>query len=232
MRSHVRTVFTPSPSEVRPDAIGNARRALTVRVTTFGDERHRHSPGRGARASAGRRHVPRRADQRGDQRRDDGDDRRRRGTTATGSRRGTSERCVGHVGAYRFDTTVPGGARLPTAGYSRVGVLPTHTRRGLLTQMMQRSLREAHERRPGTGQPAGERSADLRTVRIRAGRRLRAVHITTREGPPAARHPRQPARCACSDSTRCSTSCRRCTTGSLAAGSAPSAVRSGCGSAT
>jgi predicted acetyltransferase len=55
------------------------------------------------------------------------------------------ERCVGHVGAYRFDTTVPGGARLPTAGYSRVGVLPTHTRRGLLTQMMQRSLREAHD---------------------------------------------------------------------------------------
>lgn len=55
------------------------------------------------------------------------------------------ERCVGHVGAYRFDTTVPGGARLPTAGFSRVGVLPTHTRRGLLTQMMQRSLREAHE---------------------------------------------------------------------------------------
>ncbi|MET0909279.1 MAG: GNAT family N-acetyltransferase [Ilumatobacteraceae bacterium] len=55
------------------------------------------------------------------------------------------ERCVGHVGAFRFDTTVPGGARLPTAGYSRVGVLPTHTRRGLLTQLMQRSLREAHE---------------------------------------------------------------------------------------
>jgi predicted acetyltransferase len=56
------------------------------------------------------------------------------------------DRCVGHVGAFRFDTTVPGGARLSTAGYSRVGVLPTHTRRGLLTRMMQRSLREAHER--------------------------------------------------------------------------------------
>ncbi len=53
------------------------------------------------------------------------------------------DRCVGNLGAFRFDTTIPGGARLPTAGYSRVGVLPTHTRQGLLTQLMQRSLREA-----------------------------------------------------------------------------------------
>ena len=56
------------------------------------------------------------------------------------------DRCVGNLGAFRFDTTIPGGARLPTAGYSRVGVLPTHTRRGLLTQLMQRSLRESAER--------------------------------------------------------------------------------------
>ncbi len=54
--------------------------------------------------------------------------------------------CVGHVGAFRFLTTVPGGARLPTAGYTRVGVLPTYTRRGLLRQMMERTLRDAHER--------------------------------------------------------------------------------------
>lgn len=56
------------------------------------------------------------------------------------------DRCVGNLGAFRFDTTVPGGARLATAGYSRVGILPTHTRQGLLTQLMQRSLREARER--------------------------------------------------------------------------------------
>src|SRR6187402_2168605 len=55
------------------------------------------------------------------------------------------DRCVGNLGAFRFDTTVPGGARLSTAGYSRVGVLPTHTRRGVLTRMMQRSLRESSE---------------------------------------------------------------------------------------
>jgi predicted acetyltransferase len=49
-------------------------------------------------------------------------------------------RCVGHAGALRFDTVVPGGARLPTAGVTRVGVTPTHTRRGLLSRMMRRLL--------------------------------------------------------------------------------------------
>lgn len=48
--------------------------------------------------------------------------------------------CVGHAGAFHFDTLVPGGAWLPTAGITRVGVLPTHTRRGLLTRMMRRLL--------------------------------------------------------------------------------------------
>ena len=54
--------------------------------------------------------------------------------------------CVGVVAAFRFDSTVPGGALVPTAGVTRVGVLPTHTRRGLLTQLMHRLLRESHER--------------------------------------------------------------------------------------
>ncbi len=52
-------------------------------------------------------------------------------------------RCVGHVGAYAFDVTVPGAARLPMAGITRVGVLPTHTRRGLLRRMMEPLLTEA-----------------------------------------------------------------------------------------
>ena len=55
------------------------------------------------------------------------------------------ERCVGHVGAYVFDTTVPGGARLATAGVTRVGVLPTHRRQGLARRMMERLLTEAAE---------------------------------------------------------------------------------------
>jgi predicted acetyltransferase len=43
---------------------------------------------------------------------------------------------VGTTGAYSFDLTVPGGATLPMAGVTDVGVLPTHRRRGVLTSLM------------------------------------------------------------------------------------------------
>jgi predicted acetyltransferase len=56
------------------------------------------------------------------------------------------DRCAGCVAAFRFDSTIPGGALLPTAGVTRVGVLPTDTRRGLLTRMMHRLLAESRER--------------------------------------------------------------------------------------
>jgi len=56
------------------------------------------------------------------------------------------EEIVGGAGAYRFDTTVPGGAQVPTAGVMAVGVLPTHRRRGALTALMRRQLADAHER--------------------------------------------------------------------------------------
>ena len=56
------------------------------------------------------------------------------------------ERCVGNVAAFRFDSTVPGGALVPTAGVTRVGVLPTHTRRGVLTTLMHRLLAESRDR--------------------------------------------------------------------------------------
>lgn len=55
------------------------------------------------------------------------------------------DRCIGHVGALPFQTSVPGGARLPMAGVTRVGVLQTHRRRGVLTAAMHRLLREAAE---------------------------------------------------------------------------------------
>ncbi|HSC50788.1 MAG TPA: GNAT family N-acetyltransferase [Gaiellaceae bacterium] len=60
-------------------------------------------------------------------------------------------RIVGGAGAYRFDTTVPGGAQVPTAGVMAVGVLPTHRRRGALTALMRRQLADAHQR----GEPLG-----------------------------------------------------------------------------
>jgi predicted acetyltransferase len=48
---------------------------------------------------------------------------------------------AGHVQAFTRDLTVP-GAIIPAAHVSGVGVLPTHRRRGLLTRMMRRQLRE------------------------------------------------------------------------------------------
>ncbi len=56
------------------------------------------------------------------------------------------DRCVGHVAGYRFDTLVPGGAWLPTSGVTRVGVLSTHRRRGLLRELLSRLLTEAADR--------------------------------------------------------------------------------------
>ena len=56
------------------------------------------------------------------------------------------DQIVGGAGAYLFETTVPGGAQVPTAGVMAVGVLPTHRRRGALTALMRRQLADAHER--------------------------------------------------------------------------------------
>jgi predicted acetyltransferase len=50
------------------------------------------------------------------------------------------ERCVGTSGAFRFRVTVPGGALVPAAGVTMVGVAATHRRRGVLTSMMRRQL--------------------------------------------------------------------------------------------
>jgi predicted acetyltransferase len=55
------------------------------------------------------------------------------------------DRCVGHGAYYFFDTAVPGGERLATAGVTRVGVRQTHTRQGILTAIMSRMLHDAHE---------------------------------------------------------------------------------------
>ncbi|WP_037893027.1 GNAT family N-acetyltransferase [Streptomyces sp. Tu 6176] len=48
--------------------------------------------------------------------------------------------CVATAGAFSFRVTVPGGAAVPAAGVTMVGVAATHRRRGLLTSMMRRQL--------------------------------------------------------------------------------------------
>ena len=56
------------------------------------------------------------------------------------------EQWVATSGAIGFGLTVPGGAQLPAAGVTAVGVCPTHRRRGLLTAMMGALLDDARER--------------------------------------------------------------------------------------
>ncbi|MGH3034830.1 MAG: GNAT family N-acetyltransferase, partial [Gaiellaceae bacterium] len=52
---------------------------------------------------------------------------------------------VGGAGAFSFELTVPGG-RLPAAGVTVVGVMPTHRRRGVLTAMTRAQLDDVRSR--------------------------------------------------------------------------------------
>jgi predicted acetyltransferase len=54
-------------------------------------------------------------------------------------------RIVGNWAALPVDVSVPGGARLPCAGVTVVGVSQTHRRRGLLRRLMRTGLDEAVE---------------------------------------------------------------------------------------
>ena len=50
---------------------------------------------------------------------------------------------VGTTASLPFELTVPGG-ELAAGGVTWVGVLPSHRRRGILTQMMKRQLEDLH----------------------------------------------------------------------------------------
>ncbi|MFD3514570.1 GNAT family N-acetyltransferase [Streptomyces sp. NPDC058657] len=119
--------------------------------------------------------------------------------------------CVGTAGAFGFRMTVPGGASLPVAGVTMVGVAATHRRRGILTSMMRRQLDDVRARgealavltasepviygRFGYGAASFEMRAEIDTARVRLavpegtdGIRLRyvrtddgAVHRTCEE---------------------------------------------------
>jgi predicted acetyltransferase len=57
-------------------------------------------------------------------------------------------RPVGVAASYPFELTVPGGTA-PAAGVTWVGVLPSHRRRGVLSELMRRQLEDVH----GRGEP-------------------------------------------------------------------------------
>ena len=56
---------------------------------------------------------------------------------------------VGTAAAWPCDMVVPGGARVDAAAVTGVGVLPTHTRRGILTDLMRSQLEDVADQ----GQP-------------------------------------------------------------------------------
>lgn len=91
--------------------------------------------------------------------------------------------CVGSAGAFDFRLTVPGGAVVPAAGVTMVGVAATHRRRGVLTSMMRRQLDDIRSwgeslavltasepviyGRFGYGLATHRLSADIDTTRVR-----------------------------------------------------------------
>jgi predicted acetyltransferase len=55
-------------------------------------------------------------------------------------------RIVGCAGTFSLRTVVPGGGVVANAGVTTVGVLPTHRRRGITTELLGRILAQARER--------------------------------------------------------------------------------------
>jgi predicted acetyltransferase len=55
------------------------------------------------------------------------------------------ERAVGITASIAFEMTIPGGVA-SCAGITWVGVMPTHRRRGVLTELIRRQLEDLHER--------------------------------------------------------------------------------------
>jgi len=56
------------------------------------------------------------------------------------------DQIVGTTYSYLFELTVPGGAQIDAAGVTAVGVLATHRRRGIVSELMLRQLAEARDR--------------------------------------------------------------------------------------
>jgi predicted acetyltransferase len=80
---------------------------------------------------------------------------------------------VGGAGAFSFRMTVPGGASVPTAGVTVVGVLPTHRRQGILRSMMRAQLDDVQER----GEPLAVLFASEETIYGRYGYGLASLNV-------------------------------------------------------
>lgn len=92
------------------------------------------------------------------------------------------DECVGHAGAFQFDMAVPGGATLPMAGVTRIGVRSTHRRQRVLTRMMRLLLQQAVD----AGKPVASLRASESVIYSRYGFQVAAetydVEIDLRRG--------------------------------------------------
>ncbi len=85
-------------------------------------------------------------------------------------------RLCGAAGSFAQRLTVPGGARLPVAGVTAVGVLPTHRRRGVLTALMARQLDDV----AAAGCPLAVLTASEATIYRRFGYGVASRHQSVR----------------------------------------------------
>jgi predicted acetyltransferase len=83
-------------------------------------------------------------------------------------------RIVGCASIYSQRMVVPGGALVPTAGITMVGVLPTHRRRGILRELMGKMLAQAAER----GEPLATLFASQAVIYGRYGFAHAAMHLS------------------------------------------------------
>jgi predicted acetyltransferase len=81
---------------------------------------------------------------------------------------------VGCAGVFTQEMIVPGGAAVPTAGITMVGVLPTHRRRGVLRALMGLMLDQAEER----GEPLATLFASQGAIYGRFGFAPSAGHLS------------------------------------------------------
>lgn len=81
--------------------------------------------------------------------------------------------CVGTAGAFGFRLTVPGGAAVPAAGVTMVGVAATHRRRGVLTSMMRRQLDDVR----AWGEPLAVLTASEPAIYGRFGYGIGTYHV-------------------------------------------------------
>jgi len=96
-------------------------------------------------------------------------------------------RIVGVGASYAYELTLPGSSRVPVAGVSNIGVLPTDRRRGVLRSMMVHQLEDVAAR----GEVAAILNASEAAIYGRFGYGLASWYQTVRIDPAGAtlRHP-------------------------------------------